>query len=414
MINTIEDTTRSNPERLKYKIFNFIKPSGKMFTLDVNERKQKFSVPDLIQVAELDMRVKKNIEQITYTYEEFYTSYFRSFSIDLDVTIPIPIAQPGMPLLPLITPSFGYHNTLKTAYDFITKTSAAVGIATDWWGMYTIHLGPTFLLTKKGNGQTSGSITEINVNLGLFDDIAGLHGTFSWGSSDTRLSKDFKKNSAFEWKFLPSVNVTSDIDENIMKAWLERASKKPTVINRTLSSIVNLLSDYPSPIRRHLQSTIDFYLKHAHLPKLEELKQNTNITRSKRASAATSKSIPAAFNRAKELVSYLNILPSLKECNACELNGLSKNISDSIRFNINSDNYLATDSDSSSDSESDYDDEAMESNKFDSDLINVDEKDKDAAMTQNFDEIKTEKINFTGMRIFDSINPGMKNSYFQV
>ncbi|CAF1489001.1 unnamed protein product, partial [Rotaria sp. Silwood1] len=66
----------------------------------------------------------------------------------------------------------------------------------------------------------------------------------------------------------------------------------------------------------------------------------------------------AAFNRAKELVSNLNILPSLKECNACELNGLSKNISDSIRFNINSDNYLATYSDSSSDSESDYDDEA--------------------------------------------------------
>ncbi|CAF5113808.1 unnamed protein product, partial [Rotaria sp. Silwood1] len=54
-----------------------------------------------------------------------------------------------------------------------------------------------------------------------------------------------------------------------------------------------------------------------------------------------------------------------------------------------------TDSDSSSDSESDYDDGAMESNEFDSNLINVDEEDKDAAMTQNFDEIKTEKINFT-------------------
>ncbi|CAF1414720.1 unnamed protein product [Rotaria sp. Silwood1] len=124
--------------------------------------------------------------------------------------------------------------------------------------------------------------------------------------------------------------------------------------------------------------------------------------------------LQTVFNRAKELVSNLNILPSLNECNAGELNGLSKNISDSIRFNINSDNYLATDSDSSSDSESDYDDEAMGSNEFDSDLINVDEEDKDAAMTQNFDEIKTEKINFTGMRIFDSINPAMKNSYFQV
>ncbi|CAF3744718.1 unnamed protein product [Rotaria sp. Silwood1] len=81
---------------------------------------------------------------------------------------------------------------------------------------------------------------------------------------------------------------------------------------------------------------------------------------------------------------------------------------------LNSDNYLTTDSGSSSDSESDYDDETMESNEFDSDLINVDKEDKDAAMTQNFDEIKTEKINFTGIRMFDSINPAMKNSYFQV
>ncbi|CAF1466628.1 unnamed protein product, partial [Rotaria sp. Silwood1] len=108
-----------------------------------------------------------------------------------------------------------------------------------------------------------------------------------------------------------------------------------------------------------------------------------------------------AFNRAKELVSNLNILPSLKKCNACEFNGLSKNIFDSIRFNINSDTYSETDAGSSSNSESDYDDETMESNEFNSDLINVDEEDKDAATTQSVDEIKTEKINFTGMRIFD-------------
>ena len=35
-------------------------------------------------------------------------------------------------------------------------------------------------------------------------------------------------------------------------------------------------------------------------------------------------------------------------------------------------------------------------------------------MTQSVDEIKTEKINFTGTRISDSINPALKNSYFQV
>ena len=35
-------------------------------------------------------------------------------------------------------------------------------------------------------------------------------------------------------------------------------------------------------------------------------------------------------------------------------------------------------------------------------------------MTQSVDEIKTETINFTGTRIVDSINPALKNSYFQV
>ena len=35
-------------------------------------------------------------------------------------------------------------------------------------------------------------------------------------------------------------------------------------------------------------------------------------------------------------------------------------------------------------------------------------------MTQSVDEIKTEKINFTGTRIFYSTNAASKNSYFQV
>ncbi|CAF2595259.1 unnamed protein product [Rotaria sp. Silwood2] len=149
-----------------------------------------------------------------------------------------------------------------------------------------------FNFMKPRNGQTGGSTTEVNFDLGLFDDLAGLYGTFSWSSNNTRFTKDFKKYSVFEWKFLSSVNITADIDENIMKVWLDRASRKPTVTNRTLSSIVNLLSDCPSTIRRHLQSTIDFYLTHAHLSTLEQLKQKTKTIQSKRAPLATSKSIP--------------------------------------------------------------------------------------------------------------------------
>ncbi|CAF4271502.1 unnamed protein product, partial [Rotaria sordida] len=33
-------------------------------------------------------------------------------------------------------------------------------------------------------------------------------------------------------------------------------------------------------------------------------------------------------------------------------------------------------------------------------------------MTQSVDEIKTEKINFTGTRTFDSINPALKTPIF--
>ena len=124
--------------------------------------------------------------------------------------------------------------------------------------------------------------------------------------------------------------------------------------------------------------------------------------------------ILAAFNHAKELVSNLGILPSLKKSNACEINGLSKNIFDSIRFKINADNHLTADSDSSSGSESDYDDETMEGTEIDSDQFDIDEEDQDVIMTQSIDGIETDKMNFTGMRIFNSINPALKDSYFQV
>lgn len=41
----------------------------------------------------------------------------------------------------------------------------------------------------------------------------------------------------------------------------------------------------------------------------------------------------------------------------------------------------------------------MENNEVDSNLINVDEGVKDVVTTQSIHEIKTEKINFTGMHI---------------
>ncbi|CAF3853036.1 unnamed protein product, partial [Rotaria sordida] len=96
--------------------------------------------------------------------------------------------------------------------------------------------------------------------------------------------------------------------------------------------------------------------------------------------------------------------------NAFELHDFSKTIFDSVRLNINSDNYSIADLDSSSNSESDYDDEIMQGNEVDNDLFNLDEKDQDMAIKQSIDEININKMHFNGIRIFDSINPVLKSS----
>ncbi|CAF1001725.1 unnamed protein product [Rotaria sordida] len=87
--------------------------------------------------------------------------------------------------------------------------------------------------------------------------------------------------------------------------------------------------------------------------------------------------INAAFNDAKGLVSNLNILNALKKHTAFELHDLNKNIFDSVRLKINSDNYSIAHSDSSSNSESDYNDETIEDNEINNDLFNFNEEDQD-------------------------------------
>jgi len=65
-------------------------------------------------------------------------SYFQSYSFD--VGIPIPLGAATMDI------SFGYHRTLSQVYETITKKEGSVGISSDWWGIYNVHLAPTYLL----------------------------------------------------------------------------------------------------------------------------------------------------------------------------------------------------------------------------------------------------------------------------
>lgn len=42
--------------------------------------------------------------------------------------------------------TFGYHETLKSAYQEITKKQTAIGMSTDWWGMFSVQLAPSYIL----------------------------------------------------------------------------------------------------------------------------------------------------------------------------------------------------------------------------------------------------------------------------
>jgi hypothetical protein len=119
--------------------------------------------------------------------------------------------------------------------------------------------------------------------------------------------------------------------------------------------------------------------------------------------------ISAAFNHAKELVSNLNISTLLKKCNCFEINSLSEDIFNNIISNINPNNYFLDETSLPSDSEckSDDEDEAIQFDEVDNDLFDGDEEDEDVTRTPGVDEIKTNGMNFNGIRIFDTINPAL-------
>lgn len=61
-------------------------------------------------------------------------SYFNSFTFEGGINVgPVGIA-------------LKYHKVLKTAYEDISKKQTGIGMSTDWWGMFSVQLAPTFIL----------------------------------------------------------------------------------------------------------------------------------------------------------------------------------------------------------------------------------------------------------------------------
>ncbi|CAF1483731.1 unnamed protein product [Adineta steineri] len=127
--------------------------------------------------------------------------------------------------------------------------------------------------------------------------------------------------------------------------------------------------------------------------------------------------ILAAFDHAKQLISNLDISTLLIKYDAFELNGLSSKTRASIRLNVNSNDYFLNDFDSLLNSECEYEsdseDELIETNEI-NDVLLVNDEDQDVIITPGPDELKTTRLTFEGLRIFDKINPILKNSYFRV
>ncbi|CAF1652550.1 unnamed protein product, partial [Didymodactylos carnosus] len=89
-----------------------------------------------------------------------------------------------------------------------------------------------------------------------------------------QMMQEFITHAQSNTTFLPVIQtLPGQFDWNV---WSAKASQEPAVINRTLVSLSNLLSDYPE-VKKHLQDTIDCYLKTGILPTLKQLNKQKRI-----------------------------------------------------------------------------------------------------------------------------------------
>ncbi|CAF5069839.1 unnamed protein product [Rotaria sp. Silwood1] len=319
MINLNEAPSAS--DNLKFRLFNLDDGLGKTYSFDAGSVKHNYTTSRYVQATTINMKTKVAIETISKTYQEFRHNYFQSYSFDIGIPIPLEVGT--------IDISLGYHRTLSQAYEKITKQEGSIGISSDWWGIYNVHLGPTYLLkfdplftaaldklvskptTSKdqayynrlietfgthyvssvivgglGNLYTyitgsyekeySRSVVEEGITIGfrvaMNNGLVGTgNGAYNWGEGESSLTEEFKQNSEMQTKFIPAVVISPQNERRQWDVWKEQTLSEPAVVNRTLSPLVNLLLDYPDEVQKHLQATIDYYLLNGVVPTLDQV-----------------------------------------------------------------------------------------------------------------------------------------------
>ncbi|CAF0806884.1 unnamed protein product [Rotaria sordida] len=122
-------------QQSKFRILDLSEQSDVNFTINVLDQKQTFSTPLLAQVTDISRRREVDCEDISYLFEKFYESHFRSYAFGGGITVP-----------GYVSLAVQYSETLKRAYEAITKNNQAIGTSTIWWGLYSIQLAPPFQL----------------------------------------------------------------------------------------------------------------------------------------------------------------------------------------------------------------------------------------------------------------------------
>ncbi|CAF1023346.1 unnamed protein product, partial [Didymodactylos carnosus] len=233
-------------------------------------------------------------------------SYFSSFQIGN--SIPIPIEGVGVGTL-----SLGYHSTLNKTNEKIKNEHKAVGTSTSWWGMYALHLASTFLLKfgpmfnktlaqLSADPQTDSDQQMYNLLISTFGThyvssviVGGVVHVYTFVSNAYAKEASTEQFSQQCHKIIPPVFIgdgEESVNSSDWKKWMKNASNQPSVINRTISNITDLLIDYPPEIRKHLQLTINYYLKNGVLPTLEQINTYQNQQRNKRQLSNDEELIP--------------------------------------------------------------------------------------------------------------------------
>ncbi|CAF1306922.1 unnamed protein product [Adineta ricciae] len=310
-------------QQSKFRILDLSEQSGVNFTLDVDGQKQTFSTPLLAQVTDISLRREVGCEDISYSFEKFYESHFRSNSF-----------QGGISVAGYAGLAVQYSETLKRAQEAITKHNQAVGTSTLWWGLYSMQLAPSFqlkvdqmfnasinILLQQASPPTTedqqrlynqfvesygthyvskvimggtayvysfinssyystANTEETSQQIGLMFEYKKYQGQGSIESAEVfqKITETFKTSTSVILEYHPPVNVNNEDNQTEWNTWLLEAGQHPVVVNRTLTHLAELIISSKA-VQTHLRTTIDYYITNGKLPTLAQIQSRAAVVR---------------------------------------------------------------------------------------------------------------------------------------